>query len=488
MTAMNSGALGSGRTDAELARAAAAGDRRAFAAIYDRYADRLHDFCIGMLRDPHSAADCVHDAFCTVATSLSALREPDKLRPWLYSIARHQALRRLRDRRREEASDDLPDSASHAAGPATLANRMDLANLVAEAAGGLADRDRLVLELAYRHGLDGPELADALGVSQTNANTMVHRLRDTIERCLGALLVSRRVQANPSKCPELAAILRGWDGRFTILMRKRIARHIESCASCERDRKRLVNPVALLGGAPLFIPAPVGLRDRTMTNVELTSSATGMATTVNPTSGHSGFRRTAARHAAGSPPFRHVGGTNPRDDAAQAKRRLTVLIALLVGIPLAVLGLAIAWMNMPGTSVAPIGVTGTSSAPLPTPVTRPPPAGATANPSSAIPTTVPRPSVPPQAVPGTTGLTPGSAASPSETLQPTSQPSAQSPLPSASAPPGLPALTPTPQPSALEVPPSAPMTTAAPEEPFVPPTARTFKPVPGAEPTFIPPN
>ena len=39
------------RDDAELARVATAGDRAAFAAIYDRYADRLHDFCWGLLRD-----------------------------------------------------------------------------------------------------------------------------------------------------------------------------------------------------------------------------------------------------------------------------------------------------------------------------------------------------------------------------------------------------------------------------------------------------
>jgi len=38
-------------TDAELVGASMAGDRAAFAQIYDRYADRLHDFCVGMLRD-----------------------------------------------------------------------------------------------------------------------------------------------------------------------------------------------------------------------------------------------------------------------------------------------------------------------------------------------------------------------------------------------------------------------------------------------------
>ena len=79
-------------TDAELV-GPAAGDRRAFAHMYDRYADRLHDFCVGMLRDRDGAADCVQDVFCIAATPLPQLREPDKLRPWLYSIARNEALR-----------------------------------------------------------------------------------------------------------------------------------------------------------------------------------------------------------------------------------------------------------------------------------------------------------------------------------------------------------------------------------------------------------
>ncbi len=183
-----------------------------------------------MLRDREGAADCVQDVFCIAATRMTQLREPDKLRPWLYSIARTEALRRIRDRQRETVSDELPDAVSQDPDPETLAARTELADLVNEAAGGLSDRDRTVLELAYRHGLDGADLADALDVSQVNANTIVHRLRETVERALGALLVSRRVRSNPNECPELAEILDGWDGQFTVLMRKRIARHIEGCA------------------------------------------------------------------------------------------------------------------------------------------------------------------------------------------------------------------------------------------------------------------
>jgi hypothetical protein len=97
-------------------------------------------------------------------------------------------------------------------------------------------------------------------------------LRETIERSLGALLVSRRVQAT-GDCSELADILSGWDGHLNVLMRKRISRHIESCDVCDEERRRLVNPVALLGAAPVFVPAPAWLRDRTLSEVQLTSAS-----------------------------------------------------------------------------------------------------------------------------------------------------------------------------------------------------------------------
>lgn len=263
--------IGPDATDGELAIAASAGDRAAFALIYDRYADKLHDFSVGMLRDRDAAADCVQDAFCTAATKLTELREPDRLRPWLYAVTRNEALRRIRDRRRELLSDEVPDMASTEAGPEVLAARTELADLIAEAAGGLSDRDRTVLQLAYHHGMDGPELAEALEVSPSAATKMVQRLRETVERSLGALLVCRRAKADPEACPELAAVLEGWDGTFNVLMRKRVARHIESCSICDEERRRRVTPAALLGATPLSIPAPSWLRERTLEAVELPS-------------------------------------------------------------------------------------------------------------------------------------------------------------------------------------------------------------------------
>lgn len=305
-------------SDADLAQAAAAGDKRAFGEIYDRYADRLHDFCAGMLADRDGAADCVQDVFCIAATALPKLRDADRLRPWLYSIARNEALRRMRQRRRESPADELPEAECGEPGPETLAARLELGDLIADAAGGLSDRDRAVLELAFRHGLNGPDLAEALGVSPSNANTIVHRLRNTIERSLGALLVARKVRKT-GECQELTLILNDWDGHFNVLLRKRISRHIESCHICDNERRRLVTPAALLGVAPVFIPAPQWLRERTLAEIQLTSSTR---------------------------PSENDGADAHHDNPSSLLPIAAFVVALL-----AALGLTFVWLNMQMTTI-----------------------------------------------------------------------------------------------------------------------------------------
>jgi len=169
--------------------------------------------------------------------------------------------------------------ALHEAGPDMLAVRTELADLIAEAAGVLSDGDLAVLELAYRHGLEGADLAAALEVSVAQARAMSVRLRQTIERSLGALLLARRVRRNRLVCLELATILHGWDGVFTARTRNRVTGHVESCLTCEAERRRLVTPAALLGAAPVFIPAPDWLRAQTLRRIRLTSASLGATPT-----------------------------------------------------------------------------------------------------------------------------------------------------------------------------------------------------------------
>src|SRR4029453_17531330 len=66
-------------------------------------ADRLHDFCWSVLRDREEAADATQDAFVAAAERLGQLRDPERLRPWLYAAARGQAFRRARARAAPQA-------------------------------------------------------------------------------------------------------------------------------------------------------------------------------------------------------------------------------------------------------------------------------------------------------------------------------------------------------------------------------------------------
>jgi RNA polymerase sigma factor (sigma-70 family) len=318
---------------------------------------------VRMLRDHDGAADCVQEAFCVAATRLHQLREPDKLRPWLYAIARNEALAWLRERRRETPFDDLPDIESPDETPDIVATRTELADLIAQAAGGLSDRDRVVFDLAFHHGLSGIELADTLKISHTNANKIVLRLRRTIERCLGALLLSRHTESAPGRCTELRETLAGWDGQLTVLMRKRISRHIESCPLCDDEQRRLVNPAALLSTTPIFIAAPDWLRERTLGEVQLTSHGSPMEGESDD-AGHS----FAAAEAVSA------------DDAGARRRHRRWLwaAALLMAVLGASAGLTFARSNqgpltfttteVSGTVPGPNGQTPTPSTLLPTPI------------------------------------------------------------------------------------------------------------------------
>ena len=460
-------------SDAELARAAAAGDRGAFAGIYDRYADRLHDFCVGIVHDRDAAADCVQDVFCTAATQLSRLRDPDKLRCWLYTIARNETFRCLRERRRERVCDDMPEEASGEPGPETMAARTELAELVADAAGGLSDRDRTVLELTYRHGLSGPELAGVLGVSHTSAKKMAERLRDGVDRSLGALLVSRHARHDPNPCAELRTILENWDGQFTVLIRKRIARHIESCTACDEQRTRLLNPVALLGGAPLFIPAPAWLRDRTLDRVALTSATQS----ISPSTGEMSDRTGAA---ADYQPLDAGSRRGVDSRARRPSRRALVAAAMVAAAVLAAGGVTLAWRDARSASVTPAVVSKTTTQSTSTPT---PAVGASSVPQTVAPTVTF--SVSPSVARTTTAQLP-------EVVSPATPPAASpvAPISPVRTPPPPP-LTPTAPSQIVTLHPSAPTSPnpPAPTNPAPAQPAQPAQPVKPVKPVIkVPPN
>ncbi|MEM9713365.1 MAG: sigma-70 family RNA polymerase sigma factor [Actinomycetota bacterium] len=254
-------------SDRRLVERARYGDADAVAEIYGRYGDRVFGLCLTLLRDRDAAADATQDTFLAAWERIEQLRDPDKLRPWLFAIARNRVIGRSRADAKatpseevfEVAVDDQTADALHAAA---------LGRLMWDAAEGLEERDRLLLELSVRQGLEGSELAEAMGIPPARAYTLTNRVKGRIERALGALLVAR---LGRDDCDDLGTLLDGWDGRFDVAVRRRVVRHVDDCALCSERRATLVAPASLFGALPV-IGVPAALRDGVLTGYSLGTS------------------------------------------------------------------------------------------------------------------------------------------------------------------------------------------------------------------------
>ena len=225
-----------------------AGDRSGgLTEAYDRYADPLYKYCLASLGEPAKAADAVQDTFVIAAARLADLREPDRLRAWLYAVARNECQRIARPGQPEFASAQaqfvmagapkVPDEAEHAR----------LRGLLDDATTGLTPGEREVIELELRQGLAVAEVASVVGVSRTRANALASRAREHLGAALAAVVVAR---AGRRDCRLLSGMLAGWDGQLTVTLREQLHRHIGRCATCSTRRDLELHPGRLLGQSP----------------------------------------------------------------------------------------------------------------------------------------------------------------------------------------------------------------------------------------------
>lgn len=232
--------------DSEIVASIVAGEPEGLAAAYDKYAADLYGYCQSLLHGPDDAADAVQDTFVIAASKLAGLRDPERLRAWLFAVARNQCLRRLKSRRASLPLQDAPEPPDDSVDVGGEAERAETVALVRAAVGGLNDGERDVINQLW-HGLEVPEVAAVLGVSRNYAYTLFSRARDQLEASVGVLLVGR---AGRGDCATLDGLLGDWDGRVTALLRKRVGRHIDRCPVCSDRRRRELTPALLYGMSP----------------------------------------------------------------------------------------------------------------------------------------------------------------------------------------------------------------------------------------------
>lgn len=239
--------------DERLARLVGEGSQRAFTALYERYHQRLYQYCRSMLHNDADAQDALQSAFAKAFGALRGGHRDAPLRPWLYRIAHNEAITLIRRRRPEVALTAVPDetapSASDVAG-----QRARLALLVADL-GELTERQRGALVMRELSGLSHEEIEAALELSSGTAKpTILEARRSLAEFAQGRAMI----------CDEVCRTISDGNGRT--LRGRRIRAHLRDCSGCAAFAAAIPNRSHDLRALapPLPAAAAAGLLARTL--------------------------------------------------------------------------------------------------------------------------------------------------------------------------------------------------------------------------------
>jgi RNA polymerase sigma-70 factor, ECF subfamily len=162
--------------EAEIVRAAAAGDARAFEQLVHTHQSRVLHYLCHMVRHRQDAEDLTQQTFLKAFRHLGTFDCARPLINWLLTIARRTALNHFRDHKKWE---HMPaDVVSDAPSPARQLEHQDHADsLWTRARRTLSAREYEVLWLRFGEEMSTLETARTMGLTQIHVKVLVHRAR-----------------------------------------------------------------------------------------------------------------------------------------------------------------------------------------------------------------------------------------------------------------------------------------------------------------------
>jgi len=268
-------------SDGVLVQGALQGDAESAAALYDRYFDRVYDFCLRLLFTAEAAAAAAAETLRRSLTTLGEPAAPKSFRTQVFSHAVAVAVVRSLEKERplEKAQTEAlqrvdPDRLSD---PIRAPLAQEEAGLVWEGVLRLDPRDYALLDLHRRQGLEAAELAAVLQIKQQDARRGLDKLARDTEGRISSLIMARRGSRN---CEGLRRALLGLPIAATGEQLRRVTeRHVRSCPVCTATWRALIPPFEVFG-ALAAVPPSLGLRESARERV---LAAWGTASTAPPT-------------------------------------------------------------------------------------------------------------------------------------------------------------------------------------------------------------
>lgn len=172
---------------ASMVARAAEGDEIAFARIVAAHHEDMARVAYVMCGEVDLAQEAVQSAWTKAWTRLDTIRETDRLKPWLVSIAANEAKQLVRSRSRRRVREiAMPESPADGPEPFPSNRRMSdpgdrVVDLdLAAALETLDDADRTLVALRYAAGLTSDEIGRVIGMTGGGVRARLGRLLDRL--------------------------------------------------------------------------------------------------------------------------------------------------------------------------------------------------------------------------------------------------------------------------------------------------------------------
>jgi RNA polymerase sigma-70 factor (ECF subfamily) len=143
-----------------------------------------------LVRNVADADDLVQETFIRAHRQRDTLRDPAALESWLYQIATHVSIDRMRQRAKTAARhvdkqpEDLPIVDRMRPSPLTVIQQDQMSTCVQQYVAALSDEHKAVLLLHDADGLTAKEIAYLLQLPLTTVKMRLHRARRQLQTAL----------------------------------------------------------------------------------------------------------------------------------------------------------------------------------------------------------------------------------------------------------------------------------------------------------------
>ncbi len=195
--------------EANLARAVLAGEPQAFEKFVEHFRSKVFHYSWLMCGQPDDAEEVAQETLLKAFEAFDTLREPERVRPWIFRIAKNACLMQRRKSVFAPARELSIDEVASGAEPAGDSDPPEAEYLRSELKAVL---DRIIAELppAYRsvvllrdiEELSTEETAQILDVSTDVIKTRLHRGRQALRQKLDCYLHNHCLEDQPSPNPK----------------------------------------------------------------------------------------------------------------------------------------------------------------------------------------------------------------------------------------------------------------------------------------------